>query len=304
MALLSLIAAAVLGGCGDESTTAAGPDASPDPGGTLTIAVAGRIATLDPLRASGRAERLASRQVYEPLRASQRGPFGGARRRPGMVVAFRANPDATAWMATLRRGISFQDGAALDADAVLANANRWIGSAAGDELVPELVAADSPRPGHVRFLLARPDRRFPARLGDPRLGIVAPSALAGQGDGRVQLGASGTGPFELREHDGGGILLARNADWWGTGLGLGPGVDQIELASDPVPSHRLDALLDGAVDVAVGLGRNGAKRISSAPLLTMVHGAAGTFGMERSVRGLDSAAASQSLADVWLTDLR
>ena len=33
-------------------------------------------------------------------------------------------------------------------------------------------------------------------------------------------------------------------------------------------------------------------------------GGAATVGMERSVRGLDSASATQSLADVWLTDLR
>jgi peptide/nickel transport system substrate-binding protein len=294
-----------IAGCGDGGSTAStGLDASPEPGGTLTIALAGGIGTLDPLRASGRAERLASRQVYEPLRMSQRGPFGGAHRRPGIVVAFRANPAATAWTARLRDGVSFQSGEPLDAGAVLVNADRWIGSGAGRVLLPGLEAADSPRPGFVRFLLDGPDERFPVALADPRLGIVAPAALAADDDGRVQLGSAGTGPFELRESDAAGVLLARNAEWWGTAQGLGPGIDQIELTADPVARHRLDSLLSGAVDVADELRPGAIAEVRDAPLLTMVRGAAATLALERSVRGLDSASASQSLADVWLTDLR
>jgi peptide/nickel transport system substrate-binding protein len=266
----------------------------------LTIALADRIRTLDPLHVSGRAERLASRQVYEPLRASQRGPFGDARRRPGIVIAFRANAAATVWTARLRHGASFQNGDALDAEAVLDNADRWLASRAGRALLPNLEAADSPRPGLVRFLLDRPSARFPAALADPRLGVVAPAAMAD----RARLGGVGTGPFELRESDAGGVLLARNAGWWGTALGLGPGVDQIVLTADPDPDRRLEALMDGAVDVADELGHGSLARVRAEPLLTTLRGAAARVGMERSVRGLDSASACQPLADVWLTDLR
>jgi peptide/nickel transport system substrate-binding protein len=305
VALTLLLALAPLAGCGgDQRTTAAGLDASPDPGGTLTIALADRIRTLDPLHATGRAERLASRQVYEPLRTSQRGPFGDARRRPGIVLAFRANAEATVWTARLRHGASFQSGEPLDAGAILDNADRWLGSAAGRALLPVLAAADSPRPGLVRFLLDRPARRFPVALAEPRLGIVAPAALADRGDGPARMGGAGTGPFELRESDAGGVLLARNAGWWGTALGLGPGVDQIELTSEPDAGHRVEALLSGAVDVADELGRGAVAQVRSAPLLTTVGGKAAMLGMERSVRGLDSASACQPLADVWLTDLR
>ena len=101
------------------------------------------------------------------------------------------------------------------------------------------------------------------------------------------------------------MLLARNADWWGTPLGLGPGVDQVELTVIPVAARRIDGLLSGAVDVADELGGGAAmKRIADDPLLTVVRGPAVKLGLERSVRGIDSAAAAQALADVWLTDLR
>ncbi len=300
-----LVAALALAGCGDDGRDpAAGRAPAPEPGGTLTIALADGIATLDPLRASDRAERLASRQIYEPLRSWQTGPFGETRRRPGIVRSFRAGLGRTTWTAVLRRGVTFQSGEPLDADAVLVNVDRWLASAAGRALLPALKAADSPRPGRVRFILDRSDGRFPMALANPRLGLIAPGPLVGLGSSPVRLDAGGTGPFEFRGRDGGAVLLARNANWWGSTLGLGPGVDQIELTSDPVPGHRFEQLLGGAVEIADELGGKAVDRIKSAPLLSAVRGTAVTLGVERSVRGIDSAAAVQSLADVWLTDLR
>ena len=89
---LLAVAALILGGCSDEERTGVGRAAAPEPGGTLTIAVADGIDTLDPLRVSNRSERLASRQIYEPLRTWQTGPFGNTKRRPGIARSFRANP--------------------------------------------------------------------------------------------------------------------------------------------------------------------------------------------------------------------
>ena len=296
----------VLAGCGDDRVGM--PAATTDglePGGTLAVALADPIETLDPLHARNRAERLASRQIYEPLRSLQQGPFGESRRRPGPARSFHSNGSATIWTARLRRGVTFSNGEPLDADAVLVNARRWLDSPAAGELVPKLSAVDSPRPGRVRFLLDRPSQRFPRALADPRLGLVAPAPLLGLGRGGLRLDAGGTGPFEYRGREDGGVLLARNADWWGTPLGLGPGVDQVELTVIPVAARRIDGLLSGAVDVADELGGGAAmKRIADDPLLTVVRGPAVKLGLERSVRGIDSAAAAQALADVWLTDLR
>jgi len=265
--------------------------------------VAGRIESLDPLAPLDRAERLASRQVYEPLWSRQSGPFGATRRRPGIVRSFHSDRERSVWTATLRRGVSFQDGEPIDADAVLANAGRWVGSAAGRALLPALTAVDSPRPGRVRFILDRPAPRFPVALASPRLGLVAPGSLVGIGRSGLPLDASGSGPFEYRGREGGTVVLARNSDWWGAALGLGPGIDELELSPEPVAGHRLAALLDGSVEIADDLGRHAIERIAGAPLLTVVRGSR-TIGLERSVRGIDSVAAAQSLADVWLTDLR
>jgi MarR-like DNA-binding transcriptional regulator SgrR of sgrS sRNA len=275
-----------------------------EPGGTLTVAMADPIEILDPLHARNRSERLASRQIYEPLRSFQQGPFGVSRRRPGLVRSFHSNPRQTIWTARLRRGVTFSNGEPLDADAVLVNARRWLDSPAAGDLLPGLLAADSPRPGRVRFLLDRPWQRFPRALASPRLGLVAPAPLLGLGHGGLRLDAGGTGPFEYRGREEGSLLLARNAGWWGTPLALGPGVDQVELTVMPVAARRIEGLLSGAVDVADELGGTAMQRIADDPLLAAVRGPAARLGLERSVRGIDSAAAAQALADVWLTDLR
>jgi len=304
-AVLSVCAAVALAGCGgDDLAVPASRSSALEPGGTLTVVVADPIRTLDPLRVRTRSERLASRQIYEPLRSVQQGPFGSTRRRPGVAGSFRANPDSTIWTARLRRGVTFSSGEPLDADAVLVNVDRWIGSRAGAEGLPELTAADSPRPGRVRFLLDRPSEDFPRALADPRFGLVAPAPLLGSGDSDLRPDAAGTGPFEYREHDGRSVLLARNSTWWGTPLGLGPGVDQVELTNVAGSAQRLAALKGEGAEVADQLGPAAIRRLSADPLLTALSGGGVAIGLERSVRGFDSASSGQSLADIWLTDLR
>ena len=291
-----------MGGCGseDESAAPTTPGAPPEASGTLRITVPSGIETIDPLLADGPAERLASRQVYEPLLTQQSGPFGLTRQRPGLTTAWRTTAGDTIWTATLRRGVRFADGEPFDADAVVANAQRWLSVA--PELVPELAVAFSPRPGVVSFQLDRAAPQFARRLASARLGIVAPDALAGLGAAPLPSAStrSGTGPFELRERETGRTLLARNPAWWGTPLGLGPGVDQIELIDD---EEAVEQLLAGTVEVAAELDPAAARRVGADPLLTIVR-RGGTLGMERSVRGIESAQMDQPLADAWLTDLR
>ena len=297
---------ALLAGCGDTTDDPADPGeaVAPAPAGDLRIAVAAPVETLDPLLADTRAERLAARQVHEPLVSSQNGPFGSSRRRPGLALAVRPSAGDTIWTAYLRPGVRFQNGEPFDAEAVRANSERWRSVSPGPELLPGLVAVDFPRPRRPRFILDSPDPRFGRRLADPRLGLVAPSALPSVPFVPVKPGSTGTGPFELREQDGPTTLLARNVGWWGADLGLGPGVEQLQLLEVASPGSRADGLVDGSFDIADALDGRSAERVAADPLVTVLGGGDGVMGLSRAVRGVDSSDAAQPLADAWLTRLR
>ncbi|HSI81712.1 MAG TPA: ABC transporter substrate-binding protein [Solirubrobacterales bacterium] len=299
-----------MAGCGDDDgLPAGGGGAEPGEGGTLVGALDGPAREVDPLYARTRAERVVTRQIFEPLVERVAGPFGDSPGVGGLALRARPTRDPTIWRVVLRPGVRFQDGSRLNATAVLENVDRWLASRAGRRLLPSLTAADAPRPHLLRFILAAPDPALGERLGSPRLGLVSPRALAGGRPAarrsRVDGDDAGTGPFELREHDAGRLLLARNTSWWGSELDLGPALAQVELRSGLAPSRRAELLAGGDVQVADGLGPAETAALQTDPLvLALPQGERRWRGIERSVRGIDSGGRAPSLQSVWLTTLR
>jgi peptide/nickel transport system substrate-binding protein len=300
------LATGALGGCaGDgEREPSAVRVAEPGTGGVLSWAISRRPEDVDPLRAATRGEQLLSRQVHEPLVAELAAPFAEGRRLPGLALSARASSDFTIWRLRLRRGVRFQDGSLFNAGAVVANGVRWRTTAQGQGLMPDLFAVDSPRPDLARFFLERPDRNFPALLASPRAGIVSPGALfpsSGEGAALRRTARSGTGPFELRESDRDGVVLARNLAWWGAGHDLGPALDQVELRVVPPVTDRLALLRAGDVQVAERLGPDETRIARRDPLLEVMGGPEEALGLERSVRGIDSATEIPSFSELWVT---
>jgi peptide/nickel transport system substrate-binding protein len=306
-ALAVAAVAALAAGCGgDDDQSASGPAARALGGSTLAYALAGPVGDSDPLLARSRSDEIVARQIHEPLVASLSAPFGSVRRSRGLAIAWHSTQDREIWSFRLRSGIRFEDGTPFNAAAVLANAQRWRTLAPGRALLPDLVAVDAPRPDLVRFILSRPVRDLPERLASPRLGIVSPRALRphnGTAARLAQPDRSGTGPFELREAEAGGqLLLAANTDWWGARLDLGPALDQIRFEIAPRAGDRLAMLESGDVQVADELDPGAIRRLRADPLLTYVAGSGGAVvGLQRSVRGIDSATAIEPLSNVWLT---
>lgn len=308
-AALSVCALAGCGGVDDEGTPAQSSSTPPGEGGTLVWAVAGPVTSTDPLEADSRAEEILVRQVNEPLTTKVASPFDPERRIDGLAVRAQGSAGDTIWTFRLRGGIVFQDGTQFNAAAVLANANRWLTTAAGSALLPDLVSVDAPSPGEVRFALSAPDLRFPKRLATPQLGLVSPAALvpaSGRGATLRRSSQTGTGAFEIRGRDGSGVLLARNTAWWGAGarIDLGPALEQIQLMVTPSPSLRLAMLDAGEAQLADELGPQQADQARADPLLSVLPSSGGTFlGLERSVRGIDSGREIPALSSVWLTGL-
>lgn len=304
------LTALALGGCGgdeNEGTPALSGGEPLGEGGTLVWAVADQQTGIDPLDAQTRGEQLVTRQIHEPLVAAMEGPFGDTRRVAGLARSARPSGDATIWTLRLRTGVRFQDGAPLNAGAVLANVERWQTTTAGAELLPDLVDSFAPKADVVKFILSQPDGAFDERLAVPQLGIVSPRALRPVSGSGAVLGRTletGTGPFELRERGPGRQLLARNTAWWGTAgdVDLGPALEQIEFRTEASPAVRFALLDAGDVQLADELLASQARQALADPLLHAVRGNRGTWlGLNRAVRGVESAREIPALSDAWLT---
>ena len=310
IACLALFAVVLgLPGCGDGDGGGSRAGANlPNAGGggTLSYALPRLPESLDPLAAQGRPALVVARQIYEPLIEQLTGPYGDNTQAPGLALTVRPSNDRTTWTLTLRQGVRFQDGAPFNAGAVLANARRWQSDSTGKKLLPHLFAVDAPRPDEVRFLLDEPVGGFPARLADPRLGIVSPQALDPETGIKAQFleqGAGpGTGAFQPATAAATGrVELSRFSGWWGSPLGLGPSFDGVAFVLTGSAAERLQLLQAGTIEVAEPLGPAQLKAADDDPLLVTLGGPAGGIGMEGSVRGIDSAQAIPVLSGVWLT---
>ena len=292
-------------GCGGGATAfpPQGPAAAGG-NGELSYAIPSGPGGLDPLAARSIPEQTVARQIFEPLISTENGPYGRRSGVPGLVVSVRHSADQRVWSLRLRPGVRFQDGRILDAAAVVTNTRRWRASPVGQALLPGLIGTDGPRPDLVRFIFAQPVSDPNARLGDPRLGLVSPSALSSAAGGAslLRVEKAGSGPFVLSGRPGGTVLLKRNRGWWGSTHGLGPALDEIAFRIVRSTSGRVALLRAGRVEVAADLG-GAAATLRANPLLSAVGvTSAYSIGLERSVRGI-LGPAPQSLAGVWLTGI-
>jgi peptide/nickel transport system substrate-binding protein len=144
--------------------------------------------------------------------------------------------DDTTWRFTIRDGVSFHNGAALDADAVAtalsagANADPVPRILRGVELGVEVDGSD------VVLTTAVPDPLLPARLSSPQLSILAPDAYASD---VVDPIGHGTGAFELVAVDGNsGATLDRFDGYWGDAAVL----DGIDVSFVPDGTARAAAV--------------------------------------------------------------
>ena len=296
----------MLPGCGGDDADSVQVAGGQAPGSALVSwALAERPRTIDPLYASSDADRLAARQIYEPLVEELGAPYGDARRFGGPALSVDPSAGDTVWRVRLRPEIRFQNGTPLDTAAVIANAKRWLATPAGQALLGS-AAVDSPDDELVRFTLPAPDPAFDQALAAPQLGLVSPRAIADAGGELAPSEAegSGTGPFELRERSADRMLLARNTAWWGSSHGLGPAIDQLELLAIASPRERLASLREGSVQVAAALGPAELREVGRDPLLSVVpEPGPGALAVERSVRGIPAGEKTPALNALWLTRL-
>jgi len=174
---------------------------------------------------------------------------------PYLVDTFESSDDGLSFTIHLRAGITFTDGAPLDADAVVANFEGQL----ADPIISLAL-----RPGldlenpiekiddmSVRFHLSIPNKQFSTTLSD-QLGLVAsPHWLAAAlDDPSLNQEPVGTGPFlfDSRVQDQ-MTRVVRNPDWWQTrDLGTPVYLDAVEFYPITEAGSAVAGLLAGDLE--------------------------------------------------------
>jgi ABC-type transport system substrate-binding protein len=255
-----LIAASfILGTCTLSPSPPAATQTPATTGGTLRVAIPSEVDSLDPWVEGSSV--VATRQVFETLVAID--PTIGAVV-PTLATAWQIANDGASWTLTLRDGVRFHDGSALDAAAVAASFARGKTTRAYRALFDEpsaIVSVQAVDPRTVRFDLRAPFGPFLAHLASPQAAIA-------------QSGGAGTGPFQAGTSalaPDGTLTLRRNDSYWrrdAAGKQL-PYLDGLVLRPVRDATSRLAELRAGRVDVALDLPIAQASSARSDPSLVV-----------------------------------
>ncbi|RKN47788.1 ABC transporter substrate-binding protein [Micromonospora endolithica] len=216
----------------------AGPSGA-SAGGVLTAAIGGEPDQLDPHRTSAYYSFQVLENVYDTLVE----PDANLEMKPALATGWTTSQDQLTWTFTLREGVTFSDGSALDAEDVVYSFNRIISeklNAAYRFATVKTVTAANPTT--VVVTLSAPTPNLLANLGGFKgLAIVDKANVE---SGKVKTAPVGSGPFTVAGYTSGdSIKLVRNDRYWGTK----PKLDGVTFTFVKDPTVALQNLRGGEV---------------------------------------------------------
>lgn len=271
---LSLKAAAlvaVLGltltACGGNSTTAApaegAPAAAGDPveGGTFTFAEVTPINNWQTQAARFYEKANVLNSVLDRLTYfdAESGKLVG-----WIAEDFKANNDQTEFTFTIRDGVTFSDGSALDAEAVKLNLDA-LGLGIEDAQVAPNVdfgayqSAEVLGKNQVKVTLKRPDANFLRATSSVAAGLVSPKTLKLDNAGQsaiTKIVGSGPFVFESEKPDEEVVFTSRDDYAWAPETAENQGdayLDKLVIKYLPEVASRAGAAQSGQVDLVRGL---------------------------------------------------
>lgn len=178
---------------------------------------------------------------------------------PNLAKSMEPNETFTEWTITLREGVTFHDGTALDADVVKLNLDTYrgknpaISAPLNSFTFQDVVDVTVSGPLTVVVTTKRPWPSFPAFMfGSGRFGMSAAAQLKDAASCATNF--LGTGPFEfVAWNPGESLEVVRNDSYWRKGL---PYLDSITFVPTPNAQQRVTGLLGGEFDMIQTSGAN------------------------------------------------
>lgn len=243
-----------------------------EPTATFNFGTAAQPLGLDPALSSDVESQRITRQILEGLVGVDQTT---GKPTPLLATEWNESNEGRTYTFKLRTGVTFQDGTPFNADAVVANFNRWFGFTAelrrqapgssfkgvfkahSDEAALSIFkSCTAVDPATVQIDLTQRFTAFLQALTLPAFAIASPAALAaGKADVLDQARAGrpisafgsapvGTGPFSFKSWNDQSVTLAANPRYWGDRGQIGT----LNFLAYDHPATRLQALLDGRVD--------------------------------------------------------
>ncbi len=211
-----------------------------DPG-RVTIAVTTEPSTLDPQAVNDRSSRVVTANLFESLL----GRDASTALVPVLATGYEVVDDDT-WRFTVREGVTFHDGQALNAQAVADSLNRMLHpdySTQRDSYIENITVAEAVDEFTLDIHTDGVNATIPLQIA--QLPVIAP----GTGD-TVGENPVGTGPYVFESWDRGQqITGVRNADYWGEA----PSIDAFTVRFIPDKQTSLAALQAGEVDLVLDI---------------------------------------------------
>ena len=185
--------------------------------------------------------------------------------------------DGLTYTFTLKPGITFHDGAALNADAVVTSYRRLYDKSfehyddtnTSGFFLAGLTNVEAVDDMTVRFTLAEPNAAFVELTNIYAGKVMSPKAIQEVPIPQWSEGSYGTGPFTVESWEKGvSVVLQRNEAYWGTP----PGLQTLVFRPIPEPTARVAALLSGEVDMIVVVPPDSIQSIKDNPDLTYEQG--------------------------------
>src|ERR1700689_4996904 len=180
---------------------------------------------------------------------------------PHLATSWTISPDGKTYTFKLRTDVTFSNGTAFNAAAVVANVNGWLATqkavpgAYGDSYITNLTGAKAINASTVQINLSAPNASFLQATSTTNLAILAPSAYQVSPAQRcLGKGLIATGPFVLQSYtpNVGLILIKRQGYDWppSTDPNQGPAyLHEIDFHYISDDSVRLGDLLNGTTQI-------------------------------------------------------
>jgi len=232
---------------------------------TLQVATDQSPVGLDRHVATAFSTTLITGPIYEGLTATD----SGLQVIPALAESWTVSEDGLTYVFTLRDGVTFHDGSALDAADVVATFTRVQDEATGSPLASRINMVENVEAtgdNEVTLTLSTPAA---ALLSELTTVVIVPSEVAdGSSDVDLQRQPVGTGPFQFGEWvPDTYIELTAFADYWDSELPL---VEAVRFNIVPEASTRQVGLSTGTYDMLPNIDSATAVTLQATPNVTLL----------------------------------